>query len=98
MSSFLSFRNIDNRGKEFFEGFKGNYCKPFPKEKRIPVRTADDIGRKIFLQIVEFQDEKKTYSSRVGWILRLPHHICRVQMPTRSVFEWRVSARGAAPG
>lgn len=59
MSSFLAFRYIEDRDKEFFDGMKGSYFEPLPISKRTPVKTADEIGCEIALQIEGFKNKKK---------------------------------------
>ena len=51
MSSFLAFRYIEKEGVEFKEGLKHTLDMPYPEEKRVLVKTAQDIAdayRKFF--------------------------------------------------
>lgn len=59
MSSYMAFRYIEDDKKDFYEGFKHNNIKPLNDEKRILVKTFDDIDREIGKQIEQFKDKKK---------------------------------------
>ncbi len=59
MSSYMAFRYIEDKNKEFYEGFKHNNIKPIADEERIMVKSADDIDREIRKQIEMFADKKK---------------------------------------
>lgn len=59
MSSYLAFRYIEDNDKEFYEGGYHKNIIPLPKEERIIVKTADDIGDELEKQIIQFKDKKK---------------------------------------
>lgn len=59
MSSYMAFRYIENEDKDFYEGLQHHNFVPVPEEKRILVKTADDIDREIGRQIEQFKDRKK---------------------------------------
>ena len=59
MSSFMAFRYIEKDDVEFYEGLKHHNFKPISDDKRIPVKTADDIDREIGKQMEQFKDKKK---------------------------------------
>ena len=59
MSSYLAFRYIAEREKDFYEGMKHELIKPVPDEERILVNTADEIDEEIKKQMGQFKYRKK---------------------------------------
>lgn len=59
MSSYMAFRYIEDKDKEFFEGGHHKNIKPIPSEERILVSTSEDIDREIKKQIEFFSGKKK---------------------------------------
>lgn len=59
MSSYMAFRYIEDEDKNFYEGEKHANIKPVPEEKRLGVKTSDDIGDAIKEQISQFTNKKK---------------------------------------
>lgn len=59
MSSYLAFRFIENDDKDFFGWGHHRNIKPLPDEKRIIVKTVEDIDHAIEKQMKEFKDKKK---------------------------------------
>ncbi len=59
MSSYLAFRYIEDASKNFAEGLNHENIKAIPNEKRILVKTADDIDREITKQMQSFHGIKK---------------------------------------
>ena len=55
----MAFRYIEDEDKDFYEGMYHENFKPVPEEERIPVGTADEIGKEIELQIQQFDGKKK---------------------------------------
>ncbi len=47
LSSYMAFRYIWKDGADFFRGFRHSNYKPVPDNKRIPVKTSEDIDREI---------------------------------------------------
>ena len=45
MSSFLTFRYIEDSNKEFYEGLHHTGDMPYPDEKKVRVHTAADIAK-----------------------------------------------------
>ena len=59
MSSYLAFRYIAEREKDFYEGMKHELIKPVPDEERILVNIADEIDEEIKKQMGQFKYRKK---------------------------------------
>ncbi len=59
MSSYLAFRYIEDPDKNFAEGLTHENIKPIPDDKKIPVKTADEIDAKIAEQMKAFDGVKK---------------------------------------
>lgn len=59
MSSYMAFRYIEDDDKDFFDGMHHRNIKPVPDNERVPVYTADDIGREIERQVAKFDGKKK---------------------------------------
>ena len=59
MSSYLALRFIEDDSKDFYSGLHHRNIKPIPDSQRVPVSTAQDIGREISSQVESFRDMKK---------------------------------------
>lgn len=59
MSSYLALRYIEDNDKDFFKGFKHENINPLDDDKRILVRTSEDIDREIAIQMEQFTDKKR---------------------------------------
>lgn len=65
LSSYIAYRYIYKDGVDFYEGMKHDLYKAIPIEKRIPVKTAEDIDREIQKQI----DELYKKYNKIGILL-----------------------------
>lgn len=59
MSSYLAFRYIEDDNKDFYPGIHHQSITPIPDDKRILVRTSEDIDKEIQKQMNQFSDKKK---------------------------------------
>ncbi len=59
ISSYLAFRYIEDADKNFAEGLTHENIKAIPNEKKVLVRTADDIDARIAEQMKDFDGVKK---------------------------------------
>lgn len=59
MSSYMAFRYIERNDVDFYAGMHHKNYKPIPNEKRIAVRTSDEIDYEIGKQMECFSDKKK---------------------------------------
>ena len=59
MSSFLAFRYIEDDNKDFYPGIHHQSITPIPDDKRILVRTSEDIDKEIQKQMNQFAEKKK---------------------------------------
>ena len=65
LSSYIAYRYIYKDGVDFYEGMQHHNFDPLPLEKRIPVKTAEDIDREIQK---EFDELYKKYDN-IGILL-----------------------------
>ena len=59
MSSYMAFRYIEDRNKNFKEGMTHENMVPLADSERILVKTADDIDKNIAEQMKQFEGKKK---------------------------------------
>ena len=59
MSSFLTFRYIEDSNKEFYEGLHHTGDMPYPEEKKVLVHTAEDIKKAYTEMFAEKQKDVK---------------------------------------
>ncbi len=59
MSSFLTFRYIEDSNKEFYEGLHHTGDMPYPEEKKVLVHTAADIKKAYTEMFAEKQKDVK---------------------------------------
>lgn len=59
MSSYMAFRYIEKEDMDFFAVCKHKNIIPIPDDKRILVKTANDIDREIGIQMKKFENKKK---------------------------------------
>lgn len=57
MSSYSAFRYIEDKNKDFADGFHHQNIPPLPDEERILVHTAQDIDREIMNQFSEINNK-----------------------------------------
>jgi len=59
MSSYMSFRYIEDENKDFYPGMKHKNIAPIPENEKILVKTADEIDKEIAGQLAKFEGKKK---------------------------------------
>jgi len=55
----MAFRYVEDSNRNFYDGMHHQNIKPLPEEKRIYVRTAEEIGDEINSQMRQFDGKKK---------------------------------------
>lgn len=59
MSSYLAFRYIERDDLDFYEGLKHKNIELIPDSKKTFVKTSDEIGASIEMQMKQFENKKK---------------------------------------
>lgn len=59
ISSYLAFRYIEDKNKDFYDGMHHKTITPIPDSEKTFVKTADEIGETIAVQMRQFDGKKK---------------------------------------